>query len=436
MAFSPDGEKVAVGLWGGKVRIYEARLAKLLAILQGHAGAVNCVAFSPDGKTVASASLDKTVILWDVATGVEAHRLTGHEGWVLGVAFFPDGKSLASAGQDATVRVWDVETGKERQRLKDPTASSGFEPVAVSPDGKTIAVGSWDRAIYLWDSDKGAIRTVLRGHKMGVLSLAFSPDGKTLASSSGNYNETAAGEVRLWALPDGDDLATLSGHADSIWGVRFAPDGRTLATAGRDKKVIIWETATGKERATLDNGLAPFDGNSPAALTEKELDDIWDALAKSDGAAVQRAIGRLVRAPEQATAWLAKRMKPAPKADERQEKIVHEWVAKLDDDDFDTREKAVEELAKLGATAGPALQQALDDTFIGGSASSDQRPSRKNGQARQPSRRNARPARAGALELINTDAARELLKGLAEGAPEALLTREAAASCRRLAKRP
>ncbi len=275
---------------------------------------------------------------------------------------FPNGKSLASAGQDATVRVWDVETGKERQRLKDPTASSGFEPVAVSPDGKTIAVGSWDRAIYLWDSDKGAIRTVLRGHKMGVLSLAFSPDGKTLASSSGNYNETAAGEVRLWALPDGDDLATLSGHADSIWGVRFAPDGRTLATAGRDKKVIIWETATGKERATLDNGLAPFDGNSPAALTEKELDDIWDALAKSDGAAVQRAIGRLVRAPEQATAWLAKRMKPAPKADERQEKIVHEWVAKLDDDDFDTREKAVEELAKFGATAGPALQQALDDT--------------------------------------------------------------------------
>jgi hypothetical protein len=41
-----------------------------------------------------------------------------------------------------------------------------------------------------------------------------------------------------------------------------------------------------------------------------------------------------------------------------------------------------------------------------------------------------------ALELINTDAARDLLKGLAEGAPEASLTREAAASCRRMAKRP
>ena len=41
-----------------------------------------------------------------------------------------------------------------------------------------------------------------------------------------------------------------------------------------------------------------------------------------------------------------------------------------------------------------------------------------------------------ALELIGTPEAKKLLEGLAEGAPEASLTREAAASCRRLAKRP
>lgn len=436
VAFSPDGKKVAVGLWAKAVRIYEAPTGKLLATLTGHTEAINCVAFSPDGKTLASCSLDKTIVLWDVAKEVEAHRLTSHEGAVLGVAFFPDGKSLASASQDATVRIWDVETGKEKQTLKDPAVPLGVEPVAVSPDGKTIAVGSWDAKIYLWDVDKGAIRTVLRGHTLGVTTLTFSADGKILASASGDYNRTAPGEVRLWTMPDGDEKATWSGaFADSIWGVRFAPDGRTLATGCRDQKVKIWELATGKERATLDNGLLMFEAKPPAALTDKELEESWMALAGSDGAAAQLAIVRLVQAPDRATPWLAKRLKPA-KVDAQQAKTVQEWVKKLDDEDFDTREKAGEELAKLGARVRPALQQALDDAS---SAEARQRLSglldKLGKPGSEPEELRGRRAME-VLELIATPGAKKLLEGLAEGAPDASLTREAAASFQRLAKRP
>jgi dipeptidyl aminopeptidase/acylaminoacyl peptidase len=394
------------------------------------------VAFSLDGKTLASASEDKTVILWDVAKAAEARRLTGHDEWVLGLAFFPDGKSLAASSKEANVRIWDVETGKERQTLKDRAAASGFESVAISPDGKTVAVGGWDRSVYLWDVEKGALRTVLRGHRLAVMSLNFSADGKTLASADGDYYHPAPGQVWLWTMPDGDEQAKWIGHADSIWGVRFAPDGRTLVTAGRDRKVKIWETATGKERATLDNGLLLFEAIRPAALTEKELDESWTALADSEGTAAQRAIGRLVRAPDQAPSWLAKRLKPAPKADAQLEKSVREWVVKLDDDNFTTREKAGEELAKLGATAGPALRKALDDT------PSPEARQRITGLLEKMGKPGSHPDELRgiraieALEMINRDAARDLLKGLAEGAPEASLTREAAASCRRLAKRP
>jgi dipeptidyl aminopeptidase/acylaminoacyl peptidase len=437
VAFTPDGEKVAAGGWDNAVRIYEARTARLLTTLKGHTAVVNSLAFSPDGKTLASCSLDKNIILWDPAKGTETHRLTGHTDWVLSIAFFPDGKSLASAGKDGTVRIWDVEAGKERQTLKDVLASAPFEAIAVSPDGKTIASGSWNWKVYLWDVEKGAIRATLSGHNLGVLSLSFSPDGKTLASVSGNSTKPIPGDVRLWTMPNGDEKARWDGnHGNSIWSVRFAPDGRTLATAGADQRVKIWETATGKERAALDNGLVMFDKTPPAALTEKDLDEIWNALADSDGTAVQLAIGRLVRAPDQAAPWLAKRLKPAPKADAQQAKTVQEWMKKLDDDDFDTREKAVEELAKLGAAARPALQKALDDSP---SAEARQRISglleKQNKSGSQPDE--LRGVRAiEALELIHTDAAKELLKGLEEGAPEASLTREAAASCQRLAKRP
>jgi HEAT repeat protein len=117
-------------------------------------------------------------------------------------------------------------------------------------------------------------------------------------------------------------------------------------------------------------------------------------------------------------------------------KSVHVWIAKLDDDDFDTREKAVGELAKLGAAARPALQKVLED-----SPSAEQRQRingllDKLGKSAIPPE-DLRGVRAiEALELIHTEPAKELLKRLAEGMPDSALTREAAASCRRLAKRP
>src|SRR5262249_3829137 len=146
-------------------------------------------------------------------------------------------------------------------------------------------------------------------------------------------------------------------HDNSIWSVRFAPDGRTLATGGRDQKAKVWEAATGLERLTLESGVEPFDPKRVEKLTDKDLGEIWKALSEADGARVQRAVGRLVRAPEQAVPWLAGRLKPEPKADERQDQRVRELIARLDDDDFDTREKATAELAKLGAAAVPAMRK-------------------------------------------------------------------------------
>src|SRR5262249_46648988 len=87
--------------------------------LEGHQGAVECVALTPDGKLVVSASEDKTLRSWDVVKGEGVRYFIGHSAPVHGVAVSPDGKRVASAGWDKTVRLWDIANGKEVKQFTD-----------------------------------------------------------------------------------------------------------------------------------------------------------------------------------------------------------------------------------------------------------------------------------------------------------------------------
>lgn len=69
------------------------------------------MAFSPDGQTLAvgAEGEDWAVWSWDVATGrTRSNTFLGHTGGGFSVAFSPDGRTLATAGDDGIVRLWDV----------------------------------------------------------------------------------------------------------------------------------------------------------------------------------------------------------------------------------------------------------------------------------------------------------------------------------------
>jgi len=87
------------------------------------------------------------------------------------------------------------------------------------------------------------------GHSQQVTSVAFSPDGKMLAT--GSLDKT----VKLWESASGKEIATMPAKGQANFPVRFvvfSPDGRLLAAAGGDKgnkppgNVLVWKTSTRK----------------------------------------------------------------------------------------------------------------------------------------------------------------------------------------------
>ncbi len=108
LAFSPNGQLLAVALDDGSVRLWEPGRTLAPRHLCGHKGAVTCVGFSPDGKSLASASRDRQVRLWRVADGAEQGTFSGHSEAVTSLTFTADGSMLITGSGDRTVRLWRI----------------------------------------------------------------------------------------------------------------------------------------------------------------------------------------------------------------------------------------------------------------------------------------------------------------------------------------
>lgn len=197
------------------------------------------------------------------------------------IAFSPDGRQVAVVHGPDDARALTLFETARWTRAQDVTTTGRW--VAFSPDAKRLAVPRGEGVALLDAATReptGAPVVLPRGAQGGAASgaraladgAAFSPDGKTLlvlghypAKAGGAADEplvlacheTTAFTARFTIESKPTPLGIWDGHGAPAQGALFTPDGRTFATAALDRRIGLWETATGKLSRTFELDCEP-----------------------------------------------------------------------------------------------------------------------------------------------------------------------------------
>lgn len=157
-----------------------------------------------------------------------------------------DGKWCAVASDELTVKIVNANDITQVRHLREHGRSARY--VSLDPQSRLAALSCSDGIIYVYSltaEEPELIRKVdgiigaIDGDSNISTKVAWHPDGRAFAVP------TPTRDIQVISKDDWEKQRNFSnGHLADITAIAWSPNGALLASAGKDGKVLIWETKT------------------------------------------------------------------------------------------------------------------------------------------------------------------------------------------------
>jgi hypothetical protein len=491
--FSADGKLLVVGSAGfsasGSASIWDVARWEPLVKLQrpeGHGVGIP-LAFSPDGKLVVGRSQRKNkdtywrhdLVLWDASTGQV--RVLDDAGAKLVVGGGPGICTIVGEHQTFGFPPGGPYVGMEPLAISFPHREGGerffveynaggcvFTTLWESARGKPIRTsaygGGWAAGTSLMQSALAGKGAPMPGSGADLFRFATTPSGHILKLPKYSPPPIIAvpyedGSIAVAVTPTerdfGDvfplptitfrELCRLDDYKGAARTCRLTPDCRRLVAVGIDPLTKGTEDELTLLRVWDVSALHATAAKHLKKLSGPDLEQFWDFLFKEHPDPVTanafefspaqyylalQAMASLVAHGDEGVGWLRKQMGPP---------VVLEGIPRLigdlDSPEFQTRDRASRELGRIGHVARPPLERALaKDPSVEAKRRLQDLLDRLRGTAAAYELRQMRIIDV--LEHINTAAARDLLKQMADGRYDPAYADEAKEALRRMSDKP
>ncbi|KAL8734037.1 MAG: hypothetical protein Q9166_001798 [cf. Caloplaca sp. 2 TL-2023] len=222
--FSPNGEIIAAGNWGGGVKLLGVPDLNEVKTLRGHRDKIGGISWFPNATlpthnipssaiNLATSGGEGNIHLWSLDQDTPISTLTGHTARVARIEFHPSGQYLASASSDTTWRLWDVSSTSEL--LLQEGHSREVYALSFNTDGSLLATAGLDSIGRIWDLRTGRTVMILDGHIREIYALDWSVDGHRVLSGSGD------GWVKCWDVRKVQSVGAVGAHQRGVTDLRW-----------------------------------------------------------------------------------------------------------------------------------------------------------------------------------------------------------------------
>ncbi|KAJ2991643.1 hypothetical protein NUW58_g2446 [Xylaria curta] len=246
-AYTPDGSKLVTVGSNNTIRLYKTGFDGEPINIDDCQEQNVSVAASDEFFVVGSE--DGTLSLYSIPNAAFDSFLLRTSLPIRDVALSSDSKWCAVASDELTVKVVRTDDNSKLRHLR--AHNKPTKHLAFDTKGETVSLACTDGIIYVYDltgdgtDDPELIRRI--DGVIGTLdtdseistAIAWHPDGRAFAVP------TPTRDIQVISKNDWEKQRIFSnGHIGEITALAWSPNGAMLASAGKDKKILVWDTKT------------------------------------------------------------------------------------------------------------------------------------------------------------------------------------------------